>query len=241
MQNLHGKVAIVTGASKGIGKATALKLAGAGANIVLSARGKAALQSVADEIRAQSYGGDTLVLPADVTDESQAENLILATIQKYGKIDILVNNAGSATFASVLESKISDWDQIIAVNLRSVYLCSKFALKFMLERGSGHIINVISIAAKVAFKNASAYCTAKAGALHFTKVLSEEVRDKNIRVTAICPGSVDTPFWHQIDPKPDLALMLKPEHVAEAILYVVSQPQGMVTDEITITPPMGIL
>lgn len=239
MQNLHGKVAIVTGASKGIGKATALKLAEAGANIVLAARGKADLQRAADEIKA--FGGDSLIVPADVTDESQAENLILATIQKYGKIDILVNNAGSGTFASVLESKISDWDQIIAVNLRSVYLCSKFALKFMLERESGHIVNVISIAAKVAFKNASAYCTAKAGALHFTKVLAEEVRDKNIRVTAICPGSVDTPFWQQIDPKPDLALMLKPEHVAESILYVINQPQGMVTDEITITPPLGIL
>jgi 3-oxoacyl-[acyl-carrier protein] reductase len=239
MRYLDQRVAIVTGASKGIGKATAIKLAEAGASVVLAARGKAELQTAADEIIAS--GGDALVVPTDVTDESQAEKLILTAIQKYGKIDILVNNAGSGTFASVLESKISDWDQIIAVNLRAVYLCSKFALKFMLERGSGHIVNVISIAAKVAFKNASAYCTAKAGALHFTKVLAEEVRDKNIRVTAICPGSVDTPFWQQIDPKPDLALMLKPEHVAESILYVVNQPQGMVTDEITITPPLGIL
>lgn len=239
MRPLEDKVAIITGASKGIGKATAIKLAEAGANVILSARGVADLQNAAAEIRA--FNGKALVIPADVADESQAENLISTTFQKYGKIDILVNSAGFGSFASVVESQTSDWDRMMAANLRSVYLCSKFALKYMLEQKSGQVINVISIAAKVAFKNASAYCVSKAGALHFTKVLAEEVRDKNIRVAAICPGSVDTPFWQKIDPKPDLALMLKAEHVANAILYVVSQPQGMVVDELTITPPLGIL
>jgi short-subunit dehydrogenase len=111
----------------------------------------------------------------------------------------------------------------------------------MLTRQSGQIINVLSIAAKIPFKASSAYCAAKAGALAFTKVLSEEVRDKNIRVTAVSPGSIKTSFWDDIEQHPGFELMLKPEHVAETILFATTQPVGMVTEEIVVTPPLGIL
>jgi 3-oxoacyl-[acyl-carrier protein] reductase len=152
-----------------------------------------------------------------------------------------VNNAGTGAFETVVDSDPEVWTQVIASNLKSTYLCSKYVLPSMLARQSGQIINVLSIAAKVTFKASSAYCAAKAGALAFTKVLAEEVRSENIRVTAVSPGSVDTPFWANIEGHPDLNLMLKPEHVADTILFVATQPTGMVTDEIIVTPPLGIL
>jgi NADP-dependent 3-hydroxy acid dehydrogenase YdfG len=111
----------------------------------------------------------------------------------------------------------------------------------MLERKSGQIINVLSIAAKVPFKASSAYCAAKAGALAFTKVLSEEVRGQNIRVTAVLPGSIHTLFWDGVQQHPDFDLMLKPEHIAQTILFVATQPIGMVIEDIVVTPPLGIL
>ena len=236
---LTDKVAIITGASRGIGRATALAFGQAGAKVVLASRTQHDLETVANLIRAD--GGEALVVPTDVTQTDAAENLVNRTLETYGQIDILVNNAGIGVFETVADSDPEVWTQVVDSNLKSTYLCSKYVLPSMLARKSGQIINVLSIAAKVAFPASSAYCAAKAGALAFTKVLAEEVRGENIRVTAVSPGSVDTPFWKEIDGHPDLNLMLQPEHVAETILFVVTQPAGMVTDEIVVTPPLGIL
>ena len=236
---LKDKVAIVTGASRGIGRATALAFAQAGAKVVLASRTRHDLETAANLIRTD--GGEALVVPTDVTQAEAVETLVNRTLATYGQIDILVNNAGTGVFETVADSDPEAWTQVVASNLKSTYLCSKYVLPSMLARQSGQIINVLSIAAKVTFKASSAYCAAKAGALAFTKVLAEEVRGENIRVTAVSPGSVDTPFWAGIEGHPDLNLMLKPEHVAETILFVVTQPAGMVTDEIVVTPPLGIL
>lgn len=236
---LKDKVGIITGASRGIGRATAVAFAQAGTKVVLASRTQHDLERVADLIRAES--GEALVVPTDVTQAEAVETLVNRTLQTYGQIDILVNNAGTGVFESIVDSDPEVWTQVVASNLQSTYLCSKYVLPSMLERQSGQIINVLSIAAKVAFKASSAYCAAKAGALAFTKVLADEVRDQKIRVTAISPGSVDTPFWNEIEGHPELNLMLKPEHVAETILFVATQPDGMVTDEIVVTPPLGIL
>lgn len=236
---LKDKVAIITGASRGIGRATALAFARAGAKVVLAARTPSDLETVVNDIRAN--GGEALAVPTDVTQANQVANLIHQTLEIYCQIDILVNNAGIGYFGMVVDFEEADWDSVIGSNLKSVYLCSKCVLKPMLERQSGQIINVLSIAAKVPFKASSAYCAAKAGALALTKVLSEEVRGQNIRVTAVSPGSVHTSFWDGIEGHPDFDLMLKPEHVAETILFVAKQPLGMVIEEITVTPPLGIL
>ena len=236
---LTDKVAIITGASRGIGRATALAFGRAGAKVVLASRTQPDLDTIANLINGD--GGEALVVPTDVTQTEAAENLVNRTLETYGQIDILVNNAGTGVFETVADSDPEVWTQVIASNLKSTYLCSKYVLPSMLARKSGQIINVLSIAAKVAFQASSAYCAAKAGALAFTKVLAEEVRSENIRVTAVSPGSVDTPFWADIDGHPDLNLMLQPEHVAETILFVATQPAGMVTDEIVVTPPLGIL
>ena len=236
---LKGKVAIITGASRGIGRATALAFARAGAKVVLASRTQHDLETAANLIRTE--GREALVVPADVTQVEAVETLVNQTLEAYGQIDILVNNAGTGLFEIIVDSDPDVWTQVVASNLKSTYLCSKYVLPAMLARQSGQIINVLSIAAKVAFKASSAYCAAKAGALAFTKVLAEEVRGENIRVTAVSPGSVDTPFWADIEGHPDLNLMLKPEHVADTILFVATQPVGMVTDEIVVTPPLGIL
>ncbi len=239
MGDLAGKVAVVTGASRGIGRQVAVLLAQEGASVVLAARTEQDLALTADEI--QSKGGDAFPVRTDITDENQVENLIERAISRYGRINFLCNSAGFGVFGSITESKTEDWDRMMDANLKGMYLCSKYGLVPMLERGKGHIVNVISIAARVPFKFASGYCASKFGALGFTKVLSEEVRDKGIRVTAVCPGATDTPFWDSIEEKPSREDMTPPERVAETVLFVLYQSEGITTDEIWMTPPLGIL
>lgn len=236
---LKDKVAIITGASRGVGKAIAEAFAGAGARVVLASRTQQTLDSVADHIEAN--GGEALVVPTDVTESDSVANLVAQTLDTYHQLDILVNSAGVGSFGMVVDFAPEEWDKVIDANLKSVYLCSKYALRPMLEQQSGQIINILSIAATVAFEASSAYCAAKAGALALTKVLSQEVRGQNIRVTAVSPGSVHTSFWDEIEQHPDFDRMLTAEHVAETALFVASQPLGMVIDEVTVTPPDGIL
>jgi 3-oxoacyl-[acyl-carrier protein] reductase len=237
--NLKGKVAVVTGASKGIGKAIAVALADTGVKVVLAARTHRTVEQVASNLR--EIGADAFAVPTDVTDADAVQNLIQRTIGTYQKLDILINNAGNGIFGTVADFDPSDWDSVINSNLKGVFLCAKYALPHLLTQGDGQIVNVLSIAAKVAFPASSAYCAAKAGALALTKVLAAEVRDQNIRVTAVLPGSVATPFWDDIPQHPEFEKMLKPEHVANAVLSVCQQPVGMVTEEIVVMPPLGIL
>ncbi|MDE0468255.1 MAG: SDR family NAD(P)-dependent oxidoreductase [Candidatus Poribacteria bacterium] len=240
---LDGKVVVVTGASKGIGKATTSAFAAAGAKVVLAARTRETLEQVAREL---SGGGvsnpdSILVVPTDVTDADAVQRLIQRTLDVYQHVDILVNNAGIGHFGPVVDFAPDDWDTVLNSNLKAIYLCAKYALPSMLAQGGGQIINVLSIAAKVAFEASAAYCAAKAGALALTKVLASEVRQQNVRVTAVLPGSVHTPFWDDVPQHPDFDQMLKPEHVADTIISICQQPPGMVTEEIVVMPPLGIL
>ncbi len=237
--NLDGKVAMITGGSKGIGKAIAFGLAVAGAKIVIAARTRETLEQVAVNLR--GGGAEVLAVPTDVTDTSAVQGLVQKTLDVYQRLDILVNNAGIGRFGTIVDFTPSDWDAVINSNLKAIYLCTQAALAPMLAQGSGQIINVLSIAAKVPFEASSAYCAAKAGALAFTKVLASEVRQQNIRVTAVLPGSVHTPFWDEIPQHPDFEQMLKPSHVADTVVSVCQQPLGMVTEEVIVMPPLGIL
>ena len=237
--SLKGKVAVITGASKGIGKAIAFTLAEAEARVVLAARTHDVVGKVAADIR--ESGADAIAIPTDVTDVDAVKNLIKSTLGSYQKLDILINNAGNGIFGNVTDFDTSDWDSVINSNLKGVFLCTKYALPHLLEQDGGQIINVLSIAAKVAFPASGAYCAAKAGALALTKVLAAEVRGQNVRVTAVLPGSVETPFWDNISQHPDFEKMLKPEHVANVVLSVCQQPLGMVTEEVVVMPPLGIL
>ena len=230
---------VITGASKGIGKATAFACAAAGAKVVLAARTPETLEQVA--VKLKEGGAEALAVPTDVTNVDAVKQLIQRTLDVYQHVDILINNAGIGHFGPIVDFEPDDWDAVLNSNLKAVYLCAKYALPSMLERGSGQIINVLSVAAKIAFQASSAYCAAKAGALALTKVLASEVRQQNIRVTAVLPGSVHTPFWDDVPEHPDFEQMLTPEHVADTIVSICQQPPGMVTEEIAVMPPLGIL
>ena len=238
-QTLENHVAIVTGASRGIGAETAIAFGHAGAKVVLAARTTPDVEDMARRIR--ENGGEALAVAADVTQPNQVEHLMHSAVNHYGQIDILVNNAGQGKFGNVTEFALDGWNTVIESNLTSIFLCSKYALGPMLSRKSGQIINVLSVAANTIFSGASAYCAAKAGALALTRVLSEEVRGENIRVTAVLPGATHTSFWDGMDQHPDFRQMLTPTHVAEAILSVAKLPLGMVIDEIKVAPPLGVL
>ena len=239
IEALSGKVAVITGGSKGIGKAIAFGLAAAGAKVVLAARTPAPLEQVAAGLR--EGGAEALAVPTDVTDAAAVQRLVQKTLDVYQRLDILINNAGIGRFGTVVDFTPSDWDAVLNSNLKAIYLCTQSALSPMLAQGGGQIVNVLSIAAKVPFAASSAYCAAKAGALAFTKVLANEVRQQNIRVTAVLPGSVHTPFWDDIPQHPDFEQMLKPDHVADTVVSVCQQPSGMVTEEIVVMAPLGIL
>ena len=236
---LDGKVVVITGASRGIGKAIASAFAAVGAKVVLAARTRETLEQVAADLR--KSGAEALAVPTDVTDANAVQRLIERTLDAYQGVDILVNNAGVGYFGPVVDFAPDDWDTVLNSNLKAVYLCAKYALPQMFARGGGQIINVLSIAAKVPFEASAAYCAAKAGALALTKVLASEVRQQNIRVTAVLPGSVHTPFWDDVPVHPDFEQMLKPEHVAGTVVSISQQPSGMVTEEVVVMPPLGIL
>lgn len=237
--NLHGQVAIVTGAGSGIGRATALALAKAGVQVALAARTRQTLEVLAHEISAS--GGAALVMPTDVGDETQVENMVAQTHRQLGRLDILVTSAGGAVFGPLIESRTEDWDALLSINLRGVYLCCKHTLKKMLPQGRGHILNVLSIASQMILPNSTAYTASKFGALGLTKVMAAEVRAQGVKVTAVIPGAVDTPLWDKSGGDLDRGKMLSPEDVAAAMLNIIAQPPTIYTDEIVLMPPLGVL
>jgi len=239
MRRLEGQAALVTGGGRGIGRAIALAFAREGARCAVAARTARELDVVVEAVRAG--GGEALAVPTDVTREAEVAHLVRTVLERFGRLDILVTSAGTGAFAPVRVSRLEDWEEMIAVNLTGTYLACRAALEPMLRQGRGTIINVISLAALRPIPGTSGYTAAKAGALGFTRVLAEEVRRQGIRVAALCPGAVDTPFWDAIDQPPDRSRMLRPEAVAEAALLVASQPPGATVEEVVLAPAEGIL
>jgi NAD(P)-dependent dehydrogenase (short-subunit alcohol dehydrogenase family) len=233
------KVALITGASRGIGRATAVSLARGGYRLALAARGPTALEAVGHEMRAA--GAEVLPVPTDVSDEAAVRDLVARTLERFGRIDSLVNGAGYGRFAPIETSDSADWHTTIGANLTGIYFCCKHVVPVMLAQGAGQIVNVLSVAAKEPFPNSTAYCASKFGAYGLTLALAAEVRRRGIRVTAFLPGSVDTPFWDEAGGRLDRAQMLRPEAVGETIRAILEQPEGMNTDEVVLMPPLGIL
>jgi NADP-dependent 3-hydroxy acid dehydrogenase YdfG len=239
MGALEGRVAIVTGAGRGIGRAVALALAGEGAAVVLAARSRADLAAVAAEIK--EAGGRALAVPTDVTQDAAVEALAEQTAAELGRTDVLVTSAGAAAFGQFADSKPGDWEQMLALNLRSVMVCCRAVLPAMLRQRSGLILNVASIAAKRALPGSAVYTATKAGVVGFSRVLAEEMRPHGVRVGVLVPGAVDTPIWDSLGASPPREKMLRPEDVARAALLMATLPPNASLEEVVLLPAGGIL
>jgi 3-oxoacyl-[acyl-carrier protein] reductase len=231
---LSGTVALITGASRGIGRATALRLSQAGATTVLAARTVSDLCAVADLIRTGEH--EAMSVPTDVTDDRQLEALVQTVIERFGHIDIVINNAGGGTPRTlVAKANLRDWEWTLRVNLWATMYLSRLVLPGMVERRKGTIVNISSLAGFTGKAGESAYAAAKFGVRGFSQSLFEEVREYGIKVCTICPGYVDTTL---IPPnrRIDRTKMISPEDVAQTVYsVVVSSPRSCPT-EIVLQP-----
>ena len=239
-EDLKGKVAIVTGARRGMGRTHALKLADAGAKVVVSDISKEDCQKVVEEIKKE--GGEALALKCDVSKKEDVEKMVAETIEKFGKLDILVNNAGICQFKPFLELTEEEWDRTLDINLKGYFLCTQAAAKKMAEQKSGTIVNISSVAMGqqgIGFPNIVHYCASKGGIIGMTEALAVELAPHNIRVNAIAPGMIETPMIDPIkqDPKQAKALLGriplgrtgKPEEVSNLVLFLASDESSYMT------------
>ena len=235
------RTALITGASSGIGKATALAFAKAGINLALVGRDRDKLTAVAQAAEAVGVTAKTYVIDLSQLDRVAAQIAMIAAESE--NLDILINNAGMAYTGSIADTPLADWQQVIGLNLTSVFECVLGILPHLRQQQSGIIVNVSSIAGKQVFPNWGIYSVSKFGLMALTQAIAGEERANGIRVTAICPGSVNTPLWdtETVQADFDRSAMLTPEMVAEGILYAVLAPAGAVVEELTIMPSGGAL
>ena len=234
---LKDKVVIISGASSGIGLEIAKALANEGARLVLAARSMDKLERAATDLVAG--GATTVVVPTDVTRETDCQALAQATLDTFGRVDVLINNAGYAPPASLLETTEQIWDATIDICLKGVYLMTRAVVPALLKAGGGTIVNISSMAGKYGYENRSAYCAAKWGVHGFTEALRVELDRQNIRAHLICPGAVATPWWQTVNnPQPPEILdrMVRPEEVAQAVRWVLTQPDRIQIDEVVVRP-----
>ncbi|MEG4628339.1 SDR family oxidoreductase [Microcoleus sp. AR_TQ3_B6] len=241
MNHSTTKQALITGASSGIGKATALAFAAEGINLALVSRESENLEAVA--AAAREVGVKAEAYPLDLAKIEQVQSSISAIAAQLGAVDILVNSAGMGYTGSLTETSLADWQNVLDLNLTSVWQCILGVLPSMRDRGSGIIINVSSIAGIQTFPNWGPYCVSKFGLMALSKTLAAEERARGIRVTAICPGSVNTPMWDTdtVQADFDRSAMLTPEIVAQSILHAVQLPANAVIEEITLMSNAGVL
>ena len=231
--------ALITGASSGIGKATALAFAKAGIDVALVSRSRDKLAAV--KSAALETGVVAKAYTLDLAEILQVQQKISAIAADFGPIDILVNNAGMGYTGSLSETPLEDWLQVMNLNLTSVFQCILGILPMMRDRGSGTIINVASIAGQQPFPNWGAYSVSKAGLIALSKTLAAEERTHGIRVTAICPGAVNTELWDTLALNLDRSTMLTPGIVAQSILHTALLPEQAVIEELTLMPSAGVL
>jgi NAD(P)-dependent dehydrogenase (short-subunit alcohol dehydrogenase family) len=229
-------VCLITGASRGIGLATARALDAAGWRLAVAARSREPLVEFVRGVDCEH-----LALLCDVTDEASVAAAVGEAHGQFGRLDAVVCAAGTGSFRPTVEQSLEDWNAQIGANLTGTFLICREALKVMLPAGRGHLVTILSVASKHPFPNAAAYVASKWGAYGLTKSLAEEVRRQGVRVTAVLPGSVDTPFWDALGGGPPREKMLRAEDVAEAVRYALEAPQTASVDEVHVMPREGIL
>jgi NADP-dependent 3-hydroxy acid dehydrogenase YdfG len=241
MASLDGRVAAITGASSGIGEATAIALSEAGAKVSLGARRKDRLDALVERI-----GDSALAIETDIGDEDQARAFVQRTKDELGGLDILINNAGVMLLGPLLAQEGDDWRTMANVNILGLIYCSHAALAVMAEQQSGHIVNISSVAGRVARAGSAVYNFTKWGVTGFSEALRQEAAYVNVRVTCVEPGFVDTELQgHNTNPmvveatkkfRDEIGKVLEAEDIADAILYAVSRPEHMAINEVLVRP-----
>ena len=243
MSTLKGKVALITGASSGIGRATALALAAAGARVALGARRADRLAQLESQIRAD--GRDALSYKLDVSQRSQCSGFVQAALDRWGEVDILVNNAGLMPLSFLKSLKVDEWERMVDVNIKGVLYCTAAILEHMRKRGTGHIVNISSIAGRVVFPAGSVYCATKHAVNAFSEGLRQELSTRSgIRVTCIEPGVVSTELVSTITDKSLKSFVdstkkmeaLQAGDIADAILYALESPRHVNVNNVIIRP-----
>ena len=231
----NAKVAVITGASKGIGREIALEFARNGFHIAACSRTRSDLRRLEKEII--SVGGSVNSEVCDISLEEDVVKFLSNVSNVTENIDVLVNNAAVAHVGSVDETTLEKWQETINVNLTGTFLMCKYALKNM--TGGSHIFNIGSNASKIGFPNWAAYCASKFGVLGFSNSLRAELRPRGIKVTAILPGPTKTPLWESVGGDWDKSKMMSPKSVAEMIMHIYNQPAEVQTEEVFIIPASG--
>ncbi len=239
--NIEGKVVVITGASSGLGEATARLLSAQGANVVLGARRSNRIRSLADELIAG--GGKALAVTTDVTHYDEVKRLVDAAVQTYGRVDVMINNAGLMPSSPLERLKIDDWNRMIDVNIKGVLYGIAAALPYMKQQKSGHIINVSSVAGHKIRYGGAVYAATKHAVLALSEGLRQEVKPYNIRTTVISPGAVATELPNSIT-EPDIAESIRKvyefaipaESFARAVVFAISQPDDVDVNEIMFRP-----
>lgn len=234
MSVLRGKVVLITGASKGIGKELAIQIAGLGAKVSLLARSGPALDDIRNTIR--TNGGHCEVFAGDVTDEMFVKEAVEETIKKFGTVDIAVNNAGFGIFKHSDDTTAAEWDSVFATNVKGTFLVSNAVIPVMKKKKSGHIINIASDVAKRVFAGGSLYCASKYAQDAYSMAIRKELRSFNIKVSVVYSGLVDSDFHADPQGHDSHSWWLKNQDMADAIIYVASQPAHVVIDELMIHP-----
>ncbi len=239
MSQMKGKVALVTGASKGIGRACALRLAEAGANIVIGAKSIDLLEMLKKDI--DGLGVESLAEGCDVSRSADCEELVEKSIERFGRIDILINNAGIGFSGKIVDSEPGEVEQMVKVNILGVYFMTRAVLPSMMEREHGDIVNIGSVAAVKYSPNFAMYSATKFAVRAFSEALRNEVQGHNIRVTLVNPGMTKTAFFDSFtqggSPLPlDKGVILKPEHIANAVHFALIHPEGVSLNELTVRP-----
>jgi NAD(P)-dependent dehydrogenase (short-subunit alcohol dehydrogenase family) len=234
MQELHGKVALVTGGGRGLGEAICRTLAAAGAAVAAADLRQDLAETLAGQLRDQ--GAKAMAVRLDVGDERQAEEVLSQVAGKFGRLDVLVNNAGTDVTLPVEELSFADWDRVVRTNLRGPFVLSKLAFPVMARQGGGQIVNLASTASKRTWANASAYHATKWGLLGLSHALHVEGRKHNIRVTAVVSGGMRTPFILDRFPGTDPGVLQDPKNVAETVRFVLTLPAESVIPEVMVLP-----
>ena len=240
-QNIEGKVVVITGASSGLGEATARLLSARGASVVLGARRAERIQALADELNRS--GGKALAIPTDVTRADEVKHLVDAAVQTYGRVDVMINNAGLMPHSPLERLKIDDWNRMIDVNLKGVLYGIAAALPYMKQQKAGHIINVSSVAGHKVRPGSAVYAATKAAILTLSEGLRQEVKPYNIRTTVISPGAVATELPNSVT-EADIAenvkklyeMAIPADSFAQAVAFAMSQPEEVDVNEILFRP-----